>query len=44
MSRRWFGGKARTIHFVRIIDVIPAATATLASENYFPLLRVACRR
>jgi maltose alpha-D-glucosyltransferase/alpha-amylase len=40
-TRRWFGGKARIIQHVRIADVIPITTATLPSENFLLLLKVA---
>ena len=40
-SRRWFGGKARQMQYVRILDAIPVATSTLTTDNYLVLLKVA---
>ena len=40
-SRRWFGSKARIIQHARLVDVIPVTTATLTSDNYLLLIRVA---
>ena len=40
-TRRWFAGKARQVQYARITDVISATTATLPSDNYLLLLKVA---
>src|SRR4029077_14338615 len=38
MQRRWFGGKARTIHSVEVLDVVPFFPDTL--HSYFILANV----
>lgn len=39
-SRRWFGGKAKTIRRARIIDVIPLAREARPAEVFFVLVDV----
>ena len=40
-TRRWFGGKARAIQSVEILEAIPVAQATGALKALFALLKVA---
>ena len=39
-SRRWFGGKAKTIRQARIADVIPLERKTRPAETFFVLVEV----